>query len=98
MAGWVGNGLRSQRRRPLDDSDVCPPHRRSSISTPTHRPYDGLRVRVGILVVVVGVSVFVGTMTVIVVVHQLFGDVGKHLARGQRRATGPFDAALLARR
>ena len=60
--------------------------------------------RVGILVVLVGVGVFVGTMavvagamTVIVVVHQLFRHVWKHLTRGRRPATGPFHAPLLAR-
>ena len=56
-----------------------------------------LLVGMPILVALVGVCMPVRTMPVIVVVHQLLRHVGKHLARGRRRAAGPLDAALLAR-
>ena len=51
-----------------------------------------------VLVMLVGMDVLVGRMPMVVVVHQLFRHVGEHLARGRRRAAGPLDAALLARR
>src|SRR6185312_3385768 len=59
-----------------------------------------LRVGVVIVVVLVGVDGMVRSrgMAMVVVVHQLLRDIGKHLAGRGRRAARPLDAAFLARR
>src|SRR5712672_3316922 len=56
-----------------------------------------LRARGVVIVFLVRVSVLARGMAVIVVVHQALRHVGEHLAGGERRRAGPFDAALLAR-
>src|SRR4051812_44051996 len=53
-----------------------------------------LRARGVVIVFLMRMSVLVA---VVVVVHQVLRHIGKHLAGAERRRTGPFDAALLAR-
>jgi hypothetical protein len=47
-----------------------------------------------VAMVVDAVIMIVDRVAVIVVVHQLLGYIRKHLARRERRSSGPLDAAL----
>src|ERR687892_269980 len=54
----------------------------------------GLRVHC-FIVALMRVSGHIRPVPVVVIVHQLFRDVGKHLARGEGRASRPLHASLL---